>query len=57
MWSSGAKPHSMDASTLGFFLRHVHVLKAERKDLLENWEMVLCGMSALDTVASSGMLR
>ena len=34
-----------------FFARDVHLLTVEERDLLEDWELVLCEMSTLETVA------
>ena len=34
-----------------FFVRHFQLLTAEEKELLEDWEFVLCEMSTLETVA------
>ena len=34
-----------------FFVRHFELLTVEEKELLEDWELVLCEMSTLETVA------
>ena len=41
-----------------FFLRHFDFLSVEDKDLLQDWELVLCEMSSLESVALlSGLQR
>ena len=49
--SNQAKRYSDWKQAQNFWVRHVSFLSAEQKVVLEDWEVVLCDMSTLQTVA------
>ena len=56
--SSQAKKHAEWMQAKNFFFRHFDSLALEEKDLLQDWELVLCNMSSLESVALlSGLQR
>ena len=53
-----ANKHAEWMQAKNFFLRHFDLLALEEKDLLQDWELVLCNMSSLESVALlSGLQR
>ena len=53
-----AKKHAEWKQAQNFFVRHFDFLPASEKDLLQDWELVLCDMSTLESVALlSGLQR
>eukprot|EP00435_Cladocopium_sp_Y103_P025388 s155_g6.t1 len=48
--SNQAKKHAEWMQAKNFFIRHFHFLTVEQRELLEDWEFVLCDVSALETV-------
>ena len=56
--SSQAKKHAEWMQAKNFFIRHFDFLALEEKDLLQDWELVLCDVSSLESVALlSGLQR
>ena len=56
--SSQSKKHAEWKQAQNFFLRHFDFLALEEKDLLQDWELVLCDVSSLESVALlSGLQR
>ena len=56
--SSQSKKHAEWKQAQNFFLRHFDFLGVEEKDLLQDWELVLCDVSSLESVALlSGLQR
>ena len=56
--SNQAHKHADWMQAQKFFLRHFDFLSVEDKDLLQDWELVLCEMSSLESVALlSGLQR
>ena len=56
--SSQSKKHAEWRQAQNFFVRHFDFLALEEKDLLQDWELVLCDMSTLESVALlSGLQR
>ena len=49
--SSQAKKHAEWMQAKNFFIRHFDFLALEEKDLLQDWELVLCDVSSLESVA------
>ena len=53
-----AKKHAEWMQAKNFFIRHFDFLALEEKDLLQDWELVLCDVSSLESVALlSGLQR
>ena len=53
-----AQKHAEWMQAKNFFIRHFHFLALEDKDLLQDWELVLCDVSSLESVALlSGLQR
>ena len=56
--SSQSKKHAEWRQAQNFFVRHFDFLALEEKDLLQDWELVLCDVSSLESVALlSGLQR
>ena len=56
--ASQSKKHAEWKQVQNFFLRHFDFLALEEKDLLQDWELVLCDVSSLESVALlSGLQR
>ena len=56
--SSQSKKHAEWKQAQNFFLRHFDFLALEEKALLQDWELVLCDVSSLESVALlSGLQR
>ena len=56
--SSQSKKHAEWKQAQNFFLRHFDFLAVEEKALLQDWELVLCDVSSLESVALlSGLQR
>ena len=56
--SSQSKKHAEWKQAQNFFVRHFDFLPASEKDLLQDWDLVLCDMSSLESVALlSGLQR
>ena len=49
--SSQSKKHAEWRQAQNFFVRHFDFLALEEKDLLQDWELVLCDVSSLESVA------
>ena len=49
--SSQSKKHAEWKQAQNFFVRHFDFLALEEKDLLQDWELVLCDVSTLESVA------
>ena len=49
--SNQAHNHAEWMQAQKFFIRHYGFLAVEEKDLLEDWEITLCNMSSLESVA------
>ena len=49
--SNQAHKHADWMQAQNFFVRHYGFLTVEEKDLLQDWELVLCDMSSLESVA------
>ena len=47
--SNEAKKHAEWMQAKNFFLRHFDLLALEEKDLLQDWELVLCDVSSLES--------
>ena len=49
--SNQAHKHADWMQAQKFFLRHFDFLSVEDKDLLQDWELILCDVSTLESVA------